>query len=87
MPKETFYKVKGEVILKTEIGFRQALKCSLKTKEYQLMKTLKIEVLESISTEKSYKILIKFPQVGTTKKNEQLEEGIFNEMHPVMIRW
>ena len=72
MPKETFYKVKGEVIIKTEIGFKQTLKCSLKTKEYQLMKTLKIEVLESISTKKSYKILIKFPKVGATRENEQI---------------
>ena len=82
--------MKGEVILEAEIGFRQTQKCSLKKKEYQLMKTLMIEVLESISTKKSYKVLKKFPKVfmmGTTKENEQVEEGIFNEMHPVMISW
>ena len=43
-----------------------------------------------LSIKKSHQILIKFPQVfimRTTKENKQIEEGIFNEMHQVMIRW
>ena len=43
-----------------------------------------------LSIKKSHQILIKFPQVfiiGATKENKQVEEGIFNEMHLVMIRW
>ena len=47
------------------------------------MKTLMIEVLESISTKNSYKVLIKFPEVfimGTTKENEQVEEGSLFEV-------
>ena len=25
--------------------------------------------------------------MGTEKENEQVEEGVFNEMQPVVIRW
>ena len=49
------------------------------------------KVLEKLLSMKMlHQILIKFPQVfvmGTKKENERVEEGVFNEMHPVVIRW